>query len=51
MQMKLKPLKEKINLTAVVREIFSKTDKRLNKTEGVIMFLVFACYYAYVLLT
>lgn len=25
--MKLKPLKEKINLTAVVREIFSKTDK------------------------
>lgn len=31
--------------------IFSKTDKRLNKTEGIAMFLVFACYYAYVLLT
>lgn len=31
--------------------IFSKTDKRLNKTEGIVMFLVFACYYAYVLFT
>ena len=30
--------------------IFAKTDKRLNKTEGVIMFLVFACYYAYILI-
>lgn len=29
--------------------IFSKTDKRLNKTEGIAMFLVFVCYYAYVL--
>ena len=29
--------------------IFAKTDRRLNKTEGVIMFLVFVCYYAYIL--
>jgi len=30
--------------------IFATTDKRLNKTEGLIMFIVFACYYAYLLL-
>lgn len=37
--------------STVMLYIFAKTDKRLNKTEGIIMFLVFACYYAYVLLT
>lgn len=29
--------------------IFAKTDKKLNKTEGIAMFLVFICYYAYLL--
>ena len=29
--------------------IFAKTDKKLNKTEGIIMFLVFVFYYLYVL--
>lgn len=37
--------------SSVMLYIFAKTDKRLNKTEGIIMFLVFVCYYAYVLLT
>jgi len=37
--------------SAVVLLVFAKTDKRLNKTEGVIMFLVFAFYYTYILLT
>lgn len=29
--------------------IFAKTDRRLNKTEGIAMFLVFVCYYTYIL--
>jgi len=37
--------------SSVMLFIFAKTDKRLNKTEGIIMFLVFVCYYAYVLLS
>ena len=37
--------------SSVMLLIFAKTDRRLNKTEGIIMFLVFAVYYTYVLLT
>ena len=37
--------------SSVMLLIFAKTDRRLNKTEGVIMFLVFTVYYTYVLLT
>lgn len=36
--------------STVILWFFAKTDKRLNKTEGVVMFLVFVCYYAYILL-
>ena len=36
--------------SSIMLLIFAKTDKRLNKTEGVIMFLVFICYYTYILL-
>lgn len=36
--------------STVILFIFSKTDKKLNKTEGLIMFLLFICYYAYLLL-
>lgn len=36
--------------STIILFIFSKTDKRLNKTEGVIMFLVFIFYYTYILL-
>lgn len=37
--------------SSVILLIFAKTDKRLNKTEGVIMFLIFVSYYTYILLT
>ena len=37
--------------STIILFVFAKTDRKLNKTEGVIMFLVFACYYAYVLLS
>lgn len=30
--------------------IFARTDKELNKTEGIVMFLIFICYYAYILI-
>jgi len=36
--------------SSVMLLIFAKTDRRLNKTEGIIMFLVFLCYYTYILL-
>ena len=36
--------------SSIILFIFSKTDNKLNKTEGVIMFLVFIFYYAYLLL-
>lgn len=36
--------------STVVLYIFAKTDKKLNKSEGIIMFLIFVCYYAYILL-
>ena len=36
-------------ISTVMLLIFAKTDRRLNKTEGVIMFLVFVLYYAYIL--
>lgn len=35
--------------SSVMLLIFATTDRRLNKTEGIIMFLVFICYYTYVL--
>ena len=35
--------------SSIMLLIFAKTDRRLNKTEGVIMFLLFVCYYAYIL--
>lgn len=35
--------------SSIMLLIFAKTDRRLNKTEGIIMFLVFVCYYAYIL--
>lgn len=35
--------------SSVILLIFSKTDRRLNKTEGMIMFLIFICYYTYIL--
>lgn len=36
--------------STVVLYIFAKTDKKLNKSEGIVMFLIFVCYYAYILL-
>lgn len=36
--------------STVVLYIFAKTDKKLNKSEGIVMFLIFICYYAYILL-
>lgn len=36
--------------SVIVLYIFAKTDKKLNKTEGIVMFLIFICYYAYILL-
>lgn len=36
--------------STVILWFFAKTDKKLNKAEGIIMFLVFVCYYAYILL-
>lgn len=36
--------------STVILYIFSRTNKKLNKTEGLIMFLIFICYYAYLLL-
>jgi len=35
--------------SSIMLLIFAKTDRRLNKTEGIIMFLVFVCYYTYIL--
>ncbi len=35
--------------SSVILYFFAKTDNKLNKTEGIIMFLVFICYYAYIL--
>ena len=37
-------------ISTVMLLIFAKTDRRLNKTEGVIMFLVFVLYFAYILI-
>ena len=37
-------------VSSVMLLIFAKTDRRLNKTEGILMFLVFIIYYAYILL-
>ena len=34
---------------SVILLVFSKTDRKLNKTEGIIMFLIFICYYTYIL--
>ena len=36
--------------STVVLYIFAKTDKKLNKSEGLVMFLIFVCYCAYILL-
>jgi len=36
--------------SSIMLLIFAKTDRRLNKTEGIIMFLLFVCYYAYILI-
>lgn len=36
--------------SVIVLYIFAKTDKKLNKTEGIVMFLIFICYYSYILL-
>ncbi len=36
--------------STVVLYIFAKTDKKLNKSEGIVMFLIFVCYYSYILL-
>ena len=36
--------------SSVILYIFARTDKELNKTEGIVMFLIFICYYAYILI-
>ena len=36
-------------VSSLILLIFAKTDRRLNKTEGIIMFLIFICYYTYIL--
>ena len=36
--------------SSIILYIFARTDKELNKTEGIVMFLIFICYYAYILI-